>query len=82
MKSASSTEFGKTNLPIISMMHEWQKGKKIHKQDLENLGGSMRLGSYESILSKDINLRIYIKKNISMKDIDIDMKLITIIFTA
>ena len=25
----SSTEFGKTNLPIISMMHEWQKGKKF-----------------------------------------------------
>ena len=51
-EKASSTEFGKTNLPIISMMHEWQKGKKTHKQDLENLGGSMRLGSYESKLKK------------------------------
>ena len=51
-EKASSTEFGKTPLPVISMMHEWFKGKKIHKQDLSNLGGSMRLGSYESILKK------------------------------
>ena len=52
-EKASSTEFGKTNLPIISMMHEWQKGKKIHKQDLEKFGGSsMRLGSYKAITKK------------------------------
>ena len=44
-------------------MHEWQKNKKTHKQDLSNLGGSMRLGSYESILKKDsLAFRIY-KKN-------------------
>ena len=24
-KNASSTEFGKTKLPVISMMHEWEK---------------------------------------------------------
>ncbi len=64
-EKSSSTEFGKTNLPIISMMHEWQKGKKTHKQDLENLGGSMRLGSYESILIKDsLIYEIYKRKNI------------------
>ncbi len=64
-EKASSTEFGKTNLPIISMMHEWQKGKKIHKQDLENLGGSMRLGSYESILKKGTLIyEVYKKQSI------------------
>ena len=52
-ENASSTEFGKTKLPIISMMHEWEKNKKIHHQDLENLGGSMRLGSYQSLIRKN-----------------------------
>ena len=62
-EKSSSTEFGSTDLPVISMMHEWQKNKKTHKQDLSNLGGSMRLGSYESILKKDsLAFRIY-KKN-------------------
>ncbi len=51
-EKSSSTEFGITKLPVISMMHEWVKNKKILKQDLENLGGSMRLGAYESILKK------------------------------
>ncbi len=51
-KESSSTEFGVTKFPVISMMHEWEKNKKILKQDLENLGGSMRLGAYESFLKK------------------------------
>ena len=64
-EKSSSTEFGKTNFPVISMMHEWEKGKKIHKQDLDNLGGSMRLGSYESILKKNtLVFKIYKKTKI------------------
>ena len=64
------------------MMHEWQKGKKIHKQDLENLGGSMRLGSYKAILKKGTLIYEVYKNTVSMRDIAIDMKLITIIFKA
>ncbi len=52
LEKASSTEFGKTPIPVISMMHEWIKNKKKFKQDLNNLGGSMRLGSYESKIKK------------------------------
>ena len=64
-EKSSSTEFGKTDFPVISMMHEWEKGKKIHKQDLDNLGGSMRLGSYESILKKNtLVFKIYKKTKI------------------
>ena len=64
-EKSSSTEFGKTDIPVISMMHEWEKGKKMHKQDLDNLGGSMRLGSYESILKKDtLVFKIYQKTKI------------------
>ena len=51
-ENASSTEFGKTSIPVISMMHEWIKNKKKFKQDSDNLGGSMRLGSYESRIKK------------------------------
>ena len=37
----------------------------MHKQDLDNLGGSMRLGSYESILKKDtLVFKIYKKTKI------------------
>ncbi len=64
-EKSSSTEFGKTDFPVISMMNEWEKGNKLHKQDLDNLGGSMRLGSYESILKKDtLVFKIYKKTKI------------------
>ncbi len=64
-EKSSSTEFGKTTIPVISMMHEWEKDKKTFKQDLENLGGSMRLGSYESILRKEtLVYKIYGKSKI------------------
>ena len=47
-----STEFGKTKLPVISMMHEWKKNSQTFKHDTNNLGGSMRLGSYTSVLKR------------------------------
>ena len=73
-EKSSSTEFGKTDFPAICMMHEWEKGKRIHKQDLDNLGGSMRLGSYESILKKDTLIFEIYKKQKSLSDIGIDTK--------
>ena len=60
---ASSTEFGKTSIPIISMIHEWKKNKTVFKHDLENLGGSMRLGSYTAILKKKSKISSIYKKN-------------------
>ena len=62
-KNASSTEFGKTSIPVISMIHEWIKNKKIVKHDFKNLGGSMRLGSYTSILLKGSKIYSIYKKN-------------------
>jgi len=61
-KNASSTEFGKTSKPVISMIHEWTKNKKIFKHDSKNLGGSMRLGSYESNLLKGTMIKSIYKK--------------------
>ncbi len=64
-EGASSTEFGNTSLPIISMLHEWTKDKKILKHDKRNLGGSMRLGAYVSKLKKNSRIfKIYKKTEI------------------
>ena len=62
-EKSSSTEFGPTKIPVISMMNEWQKNNITFKQDLKNLGGSMRLGSYESILMKNSLIYNIYKKN-------------------
>jgi len=62
-ESSSSTEFGPTKKPVISMMNEWQKNNKTFKQDLSNLGGSMRLGSYVSILKTNTLIQKIYKKN-------------------
>ena len=64
-EKASSTEFGNTTLPVISMLHEWTKDKKILKHDKHNLGGSMRLGAYVSKLKKNSRIfQIYKKTEI------------------
>ncbi len=62
-EKASSTEFGKTSLPVISMIHEWKKNKKTLVHDTKNLGGSMRLGSYTAILKNKSKAHIIYKKN-------------------
>ena len=52
-ENASSTEFGKCKIPVVSLISEWKQDSEIRILDKENLGGSMRLGSYESILCKN-----------------------------
>ncbi len=66
-KSASSSEFGKTDIPVIGLLTEWIKDEEIQKRDLESeYGGTMRLGSYPAILKKDSKVRnIYGSKKIN-----------------
>ena len=53
-KNASSTEFGPTKFPIISLLTEWQTKKGKEKRDiLSEYGGTMRLGSYECHLKQN-----------------------------
>ena len=53
-KDASSTEFGTTKFPIISLLTEWQTIKGKEKRDiLSEYGGTMRLGSYECHLKQN-----------------------------
>ncbi|RZJ21975.1 MAG: CTP synthase, partial [Brevundimonas sp.] len=48
---ASSTEFGPTTEPVVGLMTEWTQGnQRVLRQQGGDLGGTMRLGAYESTL--------------------------------
>ena len=65
IKDAYSTEFRKTNFPIISLMTEWVTEGGIEIRDLESqYGGTMRLGSYECHLKENSKTVEIYKKNI------------------
>ena len=52
IKKATSSEFGPSKASVVGLMSEWVKdGKKIKGTD-KDLGGTMRLGSYEAQLKK------------------------------
>ena len=53
MKNASSSEFGSTKESVVGLMGEWLKDGKLMKGTNKNLGGTMRLGSYQAKLKKD-----------------------------
>ena len=55
-ETASSSEFNRNSDNVITFMDEWVEKSQIHKQDKENLGGSMRLGSYKSILKNNTKI--------------------------
>ena len=55
LNKANSTEFDKnTKNPVVALVEEWKEdsGKKIFA-NMEEMGGTMRLGSQECILAKD-----------------------------
>lgn len=54
IKTAGTTEFGKACEPVVGLMTEWDKdgAKQIRHKD-GDLGGTMRLGAYETVLNKD-----------------------------
>ncbi|MBA1339214.1 MAG: CTP synthase [Pelagibacterales bacterium] len=53
LKKATSSEFGSSKSSVIGLMHEWIKGGKLMKGTDKDLGGTMRLGSYEAKLIKN-----------------------------
>jgi CTP synthase len=63
LKNATSSEFDKKGLPIIGLINEWTKNGRMIKGTDKDLGGTMRLGSYEAKL-KDHSLirKIYRSK--------------------
>ncbi len=65
IKNASTSEFGNICTPVVGLLEEWQKGKKIIKGTEKNLGGTMRLGLYDAVLKNNSLIsRIYSTKRI------------------
>ena len=65
IKNASTSEFGNNCTPVVGLLGEWQKGNKLFKGSKKNLGGTMRLGSYEAILKNNSLIsKIYSTKKI------------------
>jgi CTP synthase len=52
IKKATSSEFGPSKASVVGLMSEWVKDGKMIKGTDKNLGGTMRLGSYEAKLKK------------------------------
>ena len=53
LTDASSSEFGPTPNPIVGLMTEWVQGNdRIKRTPGGDLGGTMRLGAYDAILTQ------------------------------
>ena len=51
---AGSTEFGPAKVPVVGLLTEWMRGNEVVVREAEDdLGGTMRLGSYECHLKDD-----------------------------
>ena len=65
IKKATSSEFGKSGIPIIGLINEWNKEGKVIKGTDKDLGGTMRLGLYEAKLKENsLVKKIYKSKTI------------------
>jgi CTP synthase len=63
IKKATSSEFGKSGLPIIGLINEWNRDGKIIKGTDRDLGGTMRLGLYEAKLKNNSLIQKIYKLN-------------------
>ena len=60
IKNATSSEFGPSKASVVGLMSEWTKNGKLIRGTDKELGGTMRLGSYEARLKKDTKIcKIY-----------------------
>ena len=54
LETASSTEFGQSDEPVVGIMTEWLNGNELEtRKQGGNLGGTMRLGAFEAVLDAD-----------------------------
>jgi len=81
LTAASSTEFGPCDEPVVGLMTEWLRGNLLERREAAgDLGGTMRLGSYECALKPGSRVReIYGSDRISERhrhryEVNIDYK--------
>jgi CTP synthase len=67
LRGAGSTEFGSCEHPVVGLMTEWMRGNAVERRETDgDLGGTMRLGAYEAVLSPESRVaQIYGKTRIS-----------------
>jgi CTP synthase len=67
LEGAGSTEFGPCEHPVVGLMTEWTQGVAVQKRTAESeLGGTMRLGAYDCVLSANSRAaQVYGKARIS-----------------
>ncbi|MEO9600620.1 CTP synthase [Parasphingorhabdus sp.] len=65
--TASTTEFGETNEPIVGLITEWMTEEGQQKREAGgDLGGTMRLGAYDAVLQQGSKIsEIYGTQDIS-----------------
>ena len=64
ISDASSSEFNSKCIPVVGLIHEWKKDGKTIKGTDKDLGGTMRLGSYDAELSNNSLIRSIYKSRI------------------
>ena len=64
LKNATSSEFDKKGLHVIGLIYEWKKEGKTIKGTNKDLGGTMRLGSYDAKLKDNSMIRKIYRKNL------------------
>ena len=64
IKKASSSELDSKCTPVIGLIHEWKKNGKTFKGTNKDLGGTMRLGSYDAELVNNSLIRSIYKSRI------------------
>jgi CTP synthase len=58
LPEAGSTEFGPCRDPVVGLMTEWVRGNALEKrQSGGDLGGTMRLGAYDALLTQGSRVR-------------------------
>ncbi len=67
LETASTTEFGETNEPIVGLITEWMTEEGLQKREAGgDMGGTMRLGAYDAILQQGSKVaEIYGREQIS-----------------
>ena len=64
ISDASSSELNSKCIPVVGLIHEWKKDGKTIKGTDKDLGGTMRLGSYDAELSNNSLIRSIYKSRI------------------
>ena len=80
IKNAGSSELDRKCYPVIGLLNEWNKDGKLIKGTNKDLGGTMRLGSYEaklrhnSLVEKIYNSKTIFERHRHRYEVNINLK--------